>query len=176
LRWNQLQEQELVIYDISGTTAIDVIKGESASLFVESRDQANHELLKFQIDPYRRRKRLNPYHENLQEFNAVAITNGALKYGDLANHRILILDSLLTGLSFEKPLEADIMVINNQSVKSIDWLQKNFKFKTLVIGSDNSTYYSEWIKKELKAKNISAHSLLIDGSWSQKIPRRRRKT
>ncbi len=176
LRWSQLQDQELVIYDISGATAIDLIKGETASLFVESKDKSNHELLKFQIDPYRRRKRLNPYHENLQEFNLVAITNGALKYGDLANHRILILDSLLTGLSIEKPLEADILIINNQSVKSIDWLQRNFAFKTLVIGSDNSTYYSEWIQKELKAKKIRAHSLLIDGSYRKKIPRKKRKT
>lgn len=169
--WNQLQEEQLVFYDIADATAIDLINGQSAQLFLDSKAKANHELLRFQIDPFRRRKRLSSYEHGLEELKPISETKGALKYGQLSSQKVLLLDTLLSGYEISKPIHVDILVVNNHSVKSLDWLEKHFRFEHLIIGSNNSIYYSEWLKKELAARNVTAHSLLIDGSWQKKLSR-----
>jgi len=165
----QLQKEELIIYDIAGTVAIDKITGRSAELFVGEEMKVNYELLRFQIDPFRRANGLDPFEENLKEFEHIEITRGAVKYGTLLNTKILVLDSFLTGLQIKQPLKSDILLINNQPVKNVDWLLKNFEFDQLIIGSDNSYYYTKWLQKELASRDIASHSSLKDGSWRRVI-------
>ncbi len=167
--WKQLQKEEIIIYDIASTTAVDYIKGNQAVLFVESLDEADHELLNFQINPFRRATGLKPYDQDLREFEEVQSAKGRMRIGTVSGHRILILDSLLSGLEVSKPLETDILVINNQSVRSVDWLMENFTFQEIIIGSQNSTYYSERLRSDLFKRKIRAHSLLLDGSWRKEL-------
>ena len=163
----QLHRQELVIYDIAGTVAIDQISGKSAALYVNEKKKVNYELLRLQIDPFRRASGLNPFEENLQEFEKLEITNGAVKYGTLLNNKVLVLDSFLTNLEIKPPLVTDILLLNNQPVKNVDWLLRNFDFDLLIIGTDNSYYYTKWIQRELASRDIASHSLLLDGSWKK---------
>jgi hypothetical protein len=156
--------RELIVYDISGTTAIDMINGKEASLFVNNLETVDKEMLRFQIDPFRRANGLNNYAEGLQALPSLEITNSRLKHAELLDQRVLVIDSLLLGLTISAPLEADILVINNESVKSAAWLKSNFVFKELIIGSDNSWKYSKWLQKELAENGISSHSLLLQGS------------
>lgn len=167
--WDQLHDEELVVYDLYTTTAVDWIKGDQATLFLGSEEEADFELLRFQIDPFRRANGLNSFTERIQEFDTLASFGDALKIQELAGHRVTILDGMLSGYTIKEPIETDILIINNHSVKSVDWMIKNFKFKHLLIGSQNSNYYSEDFKTKLFKEGISAHSLLIDGSWRMKI-------
>lgn len=167
--YSQLKKKELIIYDIVGTVAIDKILGETAELFVGEEKKVNYELLHFQIDPFRRANGLNPFEENFKELGQLKITNGAVKYGTLLNTKILVLDSFLTNLNIKQPLKTDILLLNNQPVKNVDWLLKHFEFNQLIIGSDNSYYYTKWLQEELANQNITAHSLLKEGSWRMAI-------
>lgn len=161
----QLGKEELVFYDIAGTVAIDKISGKTAVLYVGEKESMNNELLRFQIDPFRRASGLAPFEENVEEFEKLRITNGAVKYGTLLNTKVLVLDSFLTNLEIKLPLTTDILVLNNQPVKNVDWLLRNFDFNQLIIGSDNSYYYTEWLQRELAIHDVAVHSLLTDGSW-----------
>ena len=165
----QLRMEELVIYDIAGTVAIDEISGNSAELYVGEEKKVNYELLRFQIDPFRRASGLDPFEENLKELEQLEITGGGLKYATLLNTKILVLDSFLTNLEIKQPLETDILLLNNQPIKNVDWLLKNFEFDQLIIGSDNSYYYTKWLQEELASRDIEAHSLLKDGSWRRLV-------
>ena len=165
----QLRKKELVIYDIAGTVAIDEISGRSATLYVGSKKKVDSELLSFQIDPFRRASGLDPFEKDLKEFEKLIITAGAVKYGTLLNTKFLVLDSFLTNLEINPSLKTDILLLNNQPVKNADWLIRNFDFDQLIIGSDNSYYYTKWLQRELDKRNISSHSLLIEGSWRRMI-------
>lgn len=164
-RWIQLQKEELVIYDFNSTTAIDYVKGEHATLHLGSMNEANKEMLEFQINPYRRANGLNPVDTRIKEFSQISIAENRLSVGFVGNKKVMVLDSTLQGLKINEPLFTDILVINNQSVKSTKWLNDHFQYNHLVIGSDNSMYYSGWLQKELRKQGIRAHSLLLDGSW-----------
>jgi len=165
----QLGKEELIIYDIAGTVAIDAIAGSSAELYVGEEKKVNFELLRFQIDPFRRASGLDSFEENLMELEQLEITGGGLKYATLLNTKILVLDSFLTNLEIKQPVETDILLLNNQPVKNVDWLLTNFEFDQLIIGSDNSYYYTKWLQEELASRDIEAHSLLKDGSWRRLI-------
>ncbi|MCP4456843.1 MAG: hypothetical protein GY816_02270, partial [Cytophagales bacterium] len=115
--------------------------------------------------PFRRASGLDPFEENLKELDRLDAANGSLKYGTLLDTKILVLDSSLTNLVIKQPLKTNILLINNQVVKNMDWLLKTFDFEQVIIGSDNSYYYTKWLQRELVSRDISSHSLLTDGSW-----------
>lgn len=171
LAWGHVKDRarsirsELIVYDISGTTAIDVIAGRQAALYIEPDKEPDFEMLHFQIDPFRRANGLAPFDEGLSFFQSLAESKGVIKFGQVANQRVIILDSLLTGYTINPPIETDILVINNHSVKSVHWLKEHFRFKHLLIGSDNSWYYTTRLQKQLAEQQIASHSLLSQGSW-----------
>jgi len=160
---------ELIVYDISGTTAIDVIAGVHAELFIEPDKEPDFEMLHFQIDPFRRANGLPPFDEGLSFFQPLAESNGQMKFGKVGTQRVLILDSLLTGYTIHPPIETDILVINNHAVKSVRWLTEHFRFKHLIIGSDNSWYYAARLQEQLTERKIASHSLLTQGSWRMSL-------
>jgi competence protein ComEC len=173
-RVKQLEIRELVIYDVAGTIAVDQIARGSAELYVGTMSEVNHELLRFQIDPFRRANGFEPFETSLKSFKTLESTNGALKYAELMGMKILVLDSFNTKLKIQEPLEADILIVNNQPVKSVKWLLESFEFDLLIIGSDNSYYYSGWLQREIAEQGIQAHSLLLDGSWRSGTIKNRR--
>lgn len=162
---DQLRRKELIVYDIGGTTAIDQIDGNTAMLHVNNLPNVDREMLRFQIDPFRRANGLNSFSEGLSQLADVTTSGGNIKCGSLLGLRVLVLDSLLNGRNITTPLMTDVLVINNESVKSVAWLKENFTFSHLIIGSDNSWRYSSWIQTELTKNGIASHSLLRQGSW-----------
>jgi len=117
------------------------------------------------VNPFRRSQGLKPYDQNIEEFEHLGALHSKLKHSSIGGIKLVILDSMLTGYDIRKPIETDILIINNQSVRSVDWLMKHFRFDQLILGSKNSSYYSERMIKELNGRGIEAHSLLLQGSW-----------
>ena len=162
---DQTYRKELIVYDIGGTTAIDQVDGKTAQLFVNDLSNVDHEMLRFQIDPFRRVNGLNSFSEGLSELRLVDSSFGKVKCGELMGHRFLVVDSVLNELEITAPIVTDVLIINNGALKSVTWLQEHFAFKEVIIGSDNSWRYSAWIQAELLKYGIKSHSLLRQGSW-----------
>ena len=162
---DQTMRMELIVYDIGGTTAIDQIDGKTAKLYIDDLSNVDHEMLSFQIDPFRRANGLNSFSEGLTELRVINSSSGKVKCGELMGRRFLVVDSALNELDITAPIVTDVLIINNEALKSVTWLQEHFAFKEVIIGSDNSWRYSAWIQAELLKYGIKSHSLLRQGSW-----------
>jgi competence protein ComEC len=169
--WVYAQRRSLIVYDIKGTAAVDVVIGSNATLFVENDKVIDHDLLRFQIDPFRRANGLPPYQQGMEGFDQVIIPSGKMKLGMPGGVRVLILDAKPTDVNIHTPIETDILIVNNHSAPYTQWLLDHFRFETLIIGSDNSWGYSRRVKSELAEIGVQAHSLLDDGSFQMELLR-----
>ncbi len=161
--FNQFSEEKLIFYEIREHTAIDYIHGKKAKLFIDN-DAADVELLSFQIDPYRLSSHLPPVTQSIEIIDNVFFEQDVLKFGMIGDKKIAFIDSTTFHLNFTNKIRTDILMINNESVKSLKWLRDNFKFEYLIIGNSNSYYYSNKMKNQAQAINIKIHSLGNDGA------------
>ncbi|WP_420317898.1 ComEC/Rec2 family competence protein [Ekhidna sp.] len=161
---SQAKRHELLFYEISDKTAIDYINGHSSELYIDLETNDDLELLSFQIDPHRLASHLRPIEETLINTDSAFIKNDAIRTGVIANKRILIFDSTTFHLDFTKKMESDLIIIENQSVKSLNWLSDSFDFEMVIIGNRNSGYYSKKIKSQAEALGLRIHSLKEDGA------------
>ena len=161
----QSRSNELIFYEISGKTAIDYIHGHSATLYVNSYTPDELELLAFQINPTRLSLHLRPISESIFTFENAGFTmKNVIHQGAIANQKIIIFDSTTFHLGFKDVIETDYIIINNQAVKSLKWLQDNFNFGTIIISTRNSMSYSRKMKKQAEELDLSLHSMKEDGA------------
>ena len=163
---NQSVRHQLIFYEGKGKTLIDHIKGHHAMLYMDTLLDKELELLSSQINPNRRASRLNPISNAFQTFNESDHfqTFDAFTHGIIGSKSITIIDSTTFHLQFKEMITTDILMIENESVKSIAWLIKHFSFKELVIGNKNSHFYSKRIRKQAETLGIKIHSLKEDGA------------
>ena len=162
--YNQSNEHKLILYDINNQLAIDHIDGYTASLYVQYLSKSKIQKVSDEIDPYRRSIHVEPASQKLYDLKKVFSSSDVMRLGILANQKILILDSTTFHLDFHDTMESDILIINNNAVKSVDWLLTHFKFTRLIISNLNSRHYSNLIKKKAKERGVKAHSLAEDGA------------
>lgn len=170
ISWNyisnedQSKKHELIFFEIRGKTVIDHIKGHNALLYIDDFSPEEIELLSYQINPSRLSAHLRPISESISKLTFNNSLKNAIRYGKVGEKRILFFDSTTFHLSFKKPIVADYVIINNQSIKSLKWLTENVKAELIVIGNKNSSYYSRKMKKQASELNIKIHSLKEDGA------------
>ena len=90
--------------------------------------------------------------------------NGAIRYGVIANQKIIIFDSTTYHLDFLYPIQPDIIWINNQSVKSLKWLQQKVKGNIIIFGDGNGYHYLKQMQKSADQLGILVHSLSQKGA------------
>lgn len=162
----QSQKELIILYEMSNELAIDHIAGHQSTLY------ATHikdiELLSFQIDPYRLASGLRPIREHIQAIGQSRCfkKNSFYTAGALGGVKILIIDSSTFHLDFSQPIDTDLLVIENESVKSLAWLNSKFHYKYLILGNKNSTFFIRKIKKQAQQLNQKAHALKQDGAFS----------
>ncbi|MEM6735883.1 MAG: ComEC/Rec2 family competence protein [Bacteroidota bacterium] len=161
---NQVREHKLLFYELEDNTAIDYIKGHHAILYLDD-DYQDLTLLSLRIDPYRLSTHLSPVSESIVSINRKLIKNDEMSYGAIGGQKILIIDSTTFHLNFLRRIHTDILLINNEAVKNIEWLSRNFEFDCLIIGNKNTRYYSRKMKKQAEELNIKVHSLVEDGAF-----------
>ena len=166
---NQSKHNYLLFYSIKSKTAIDYVHGHNATLFLDQYVQGEMELLSFQIDPYRRASHLEPIQKSIGILDKSQVGNGSLQLTQLADQQILIIDSTTFHLSIKKPIESDVIMIENGSVKSLKWLAEHFDFSYLLLGNKNSNYYCAKMKKEGLELGIPIHALPLDGAYKLEL-------
>lgn len=161
----QSDKNELVFYEISNKTAIDHIKGHHAKLYIDSYDSTELELLSFQINPNRLSSHLPPISQSITALEDPNFQkNDAMKFGCIAGKRFIIFDSTTFHLKFRKPIKTDYIIINNQAVKNMNWLNQNFKTSMVIAGNENSNYYTRKMKRQAADLGLNFHSMKEDGA------------
>ena len=161
----QAARNELVFYGISGKVAIDHIRGHQGTLYVNEYKENELDLLSFQIDPHRLASHLRPIKESLLTFEEANFRRkDDILLGQIAGKRFLVFDSTTFHLDFKKVINTDFVIINNQSVKSVKWLNEHFSFKHLIISNKNSRFYSQRMKAQATKLGLSVHTMKVDGA------------
>ena len=160
----QYHKEELIFYEIGNKTAIDHIHGHSAKLYVDEINEDDLELLAFQIDPYRLLSRLKSIKSSVHKLELIGSKSDALKFGVVGPKRLLFFDSTTFHLDFKDRIATNLIVINNESVKSLKWLIEHFTFDQIILNNQNSNYYIKKMKNEADRLGIDLHSLKSDGA------------
>ncbi len=163
---SQSSINQIIFYEIKGEKVIDHIMGHQARLYVEN-EVNDLELLSYQINPNRLASGLEPIALSIQNIN----NSGEFKveppftYGIIGGKKILYVDSTTFKFEFDHLIKSDVLILENGSIKSLNWLMKHFQFKHLIIGNKNSRYYSTKMKQQANTLNILVHSLIEDGAF-----------
>lgn len=165
----QSTREELVFYEISDKLAVDHISGHHGKLYIDDFKESELELLSFQINPHRLSSHLQPIKESLLTLEEANFQEkDAIQLGQIAGKRFLIFDSTTFHFDFQKVIHADFVIINNQAVKSMEWLKEHFSFQHLIISNKNSRFYSQKMKAQAKNLGLRIHSMKEDGAL--KVP------
>jgi competence protein ComEC len=167
--WQQSGKDMMVIYEITGATAIDWIQGRNAQLFVDDPSGVSFEMLRFQIDPNRLAMGLPPFTETLAIFDSVIIGETTLYLAQMGNFRIIQMNERLKEIEVDAPIEADVLIINGKAIADVKTFLSQFKVSQVIIGTENPRYYANWLKEEMTKENIPVHSLELDGSWQVEL-------
>ncbi|MEQ9402971.1 MAG: ComEC/Rec2 family competence protein [Cyclobacteriaceae bacterium] len=162
----QSLSHQLIFYEIKGQIAIDHIKGHQSTLFTNFPENEDLELLAFQIDPNRLASRLSPIKETITDLyeSGAFRKNDSFSTGVIGGIKILIIDSSTFHLSIAKIIETDVLIIENEAVKSLRWLNEHFQFTHLILGNTNRSFFSRKFKKLGSEEGIVVHSLSLDGA------------
>lgn len=162
----QSNSHQIIFYEVKGTMAIDHIVGHQAMLYVKE-GGSDVELLSYQINPNRLAHGLIPISKSLSvmENSKQFSVQPPFTFGELSDMKILSIDTTTFHLEFEHPIATDILIIENESIKNLQWLKDHFQFDYLLIGNHNSRYYSSKMKRQAEDHNLTIHSLLEDGAY-----------
>ncbi len=157
---------QIIFYEIKEKKVIDHIVGHHAELYLESKTD-DLESLSYQINPNRLASGLAPISTSIQSINTSNQfeVKSPFTYGILGGKKILYIDSTTFDLRFDHLIETDILVLENGSIKNLNWLRDHFQFKHLLIGNSNTRFYSNKMKQQAHASNIPIHSLIQDGAF-----------
>ena len=173
LGWNilshkeQYERKELIFYEISNKTAIDLINGHSSRLYLDNYNPDELELLSFQINPHRLASKLDPISKSIELMHIEELHDLALTR--IGNKRFIIFDTTTYHLNILKKIETDFVIIHNQSVKSLEWLSEKFNFEHVIISNQNSYYYAQRLKRQADNLNLNLHVMKEDGAFRYRL-------
>ena len=177
---HQINQKHLIVYNIPGHSAINLIEGNDNILLsdIELLDNHNKEKLMFHVQNNWIQKGVDsektiPLNKLTDKNQLSTLYNKNLfvkrNYLQFFNEKMAILPPDFQLKSVEKPLAIDILIITKNPKFSIQEILQTFKPKEIILDASNSTYISEKLKTEAKALNINCWSVLIDGAYTKDI-------
>ena len=160
--YQQEKRHYLLAYNFPNKIVLDYIKGYNADLYTEDLNKEDLKNMTFNVEPFRIYSGLNKIKINTLQVQKTK--NSAIRYGVIANQKIIIFDSTTYHLDFLYPIQPDIIWINNQSVKSLEWLQQKVKGNMIIFGDGNGYHYLKKMQKSADQLGVLIHSLSQKGA------------
>lgn len=165
----QFKSRKLIFYSVGNQPIIDHVQSFNAELLsVDSISNFTKQIR--HISPYRLHHFLpKPQHPKI-----------AVPLGDFAKmivvegQKLLFIHKPFKGHKIKFRLVSDIVIISNQSIRSLDELSKKIEFKEIVIDNSNSHSYLNQLVKEAHQMKVKLHTLqdqayLISLSRNEKL-------
>ncbi|MFY0689182.1 MAG: ComEC family competence protein [Cyclobacteriaceae bacterium] len=167
-RYLQSNDQfQILIYEIKGKTAIDVVEGRNAHLFVSDLQEHEMELLKYQIDPYRLLAGLPSIGGTLSDMKSL-LEDDPITLFNWRGKRFGILNGGEFKRSFKQPLNLDFLIISKRTDDLMKWLEQ-MNTQEIIFTSGCNNW---WIRKmmfELNDNPIRVHCIPFHGFWKLAI-------
>jgi len=166
--------RKLIFYELKNATAIDVIDRYQATLLIDQLQAEDASAFAFQVNPFRLANGLPPMSGSYKPIATVFQEVDALRVGRLQGRNILILDTTTFHLKITSRVSVDLILIENEAVKSLKWLTENFDAKHIIIGNTNSYYYCNAKREEANSLGLEIHSLRHQGAFVLKTGHKKR--
>ncbi|MEM9895440.1 MAG: ComEC/Rec2 family competence protein [Bacteroidota bacterium] len=174
--YSQHHTQKLVFYELRNRLAIDHIYGHQSQLYLDRYNEAELDLLSYQINPNRLSSGLLPITNNLQTFKEHGfVVSREISYGVISGKKIFIFDSTTFHLDFKEKISTDFIIINKNAVKSLKWLSKNFEFERIILGYGNNRYHRSNLLQEAEQLHKAIHDIQNNGALIIDIKKERPK-
>ena len=158
---------ELIIYETSKTSAIDLITGGKSVLIVDKKPE-DLKALAFRINPYRLKTGLNPLENDLLQQAQVMDCFQFYCLMQLDDFRLTKLNHDFLEFEIKSTVETDVLIVSNDALDPTQL--KDFQYSHLVFDSSNSTRYLNRVKKKIIEIDPGAHFVTFDGAWQLNLP------
>ncbi|MGI9545521.1 MAG: ComEC/Rec2 family competence protein, partial [Cyclobacteriaceae bacterium] len=162
LLWSKNQSQEkqnrAVFYVINDHKAVDFYLGRQAHFM--SDPDIGSSLIDYHLTPGRVQSGVAT---NIQPLEGQAKEN--LKLLVWQGKTFAWIDAPFDQSKLMPKISLDILIVENNSIKSLKELSDRIAFKTLIIGSTNRTRLAEKLRKEAEDLAINYHSLPLQGAF-----------
>jgi competence protein ComEC len=166
--WEQGRQQQFVVYNIRNHSAMALHEGRQLALLADSALLQQPARIRFflQQDWWQRgvnevvradlRAPTLPLAVQRFEHMGVTVWKG---------QTIIWLDKPLRNVAPGAGTETDVLIIQQNAIRSLAELQGRFRFKTLVIDSSNKAYLANALSREAQEAGIEVHNVATQGAY-----------
>lgn len=167
-KWENLQRQEFIIYQIRGETAMAFHEGNQAYFFSKKSLTEDERKMNFHILNHRYKNGIED--SKIIFLDGKAEENGRIfklgKYLAIGETNLFIADSTFKKRKVNEKLKVDMIIVSGNPKLKIQDLDSMYDYKTLVIDGSNSFYLVEKWKKYLNPKK---ENVLLGETGSYRI-------
>jgi competence protein ComEC len=170
IQWTQyfnfFSKQKITVYNIPHHTAIDLFDQGKTHFVFDSVLHSDSKRIAYSINPNRVTYGIN-YLEDASTTPLAKTIVGARVIRWRDKYFLQIISS-----AFKVPLNLpsfDYCIVSNNAVHDLVTIQKQLKFKKLIIDSSNSYYVADGLLKKSQANKIDVYSVLHQGAYEELI-------
>ena len=145
------KQQYILIYSHRDKVLIENVSGFSSQLFcTDSISEADRHFI---IEPHQLVAGVDKQPSHKQIENKLPQVDN-ISYEIIGTKKFLFFNGILNKVQIVEPINATYLVINNEAVKNLDWMLKNFWVDTVILGHHNSFRYRKWFKKQATERGL----------------------
>ena len=167
MHWRGFKNHQFSVLDVSGEAVLDFRREAMSRLIADSTFMFNIDRIKFHLLPMRQTAGSSLWPQDDQLDLKVNEINGN-RWIVFENKTFLQLKSKgMTEAAFKIPIEADFLIISNESVNDLERLVDKIQFKTLIIDKSNRKFLADKLTSQAESLNLKVHSIYRDGFFSK---------
>jgi competence protein ComEC len=159
---------EIVVYQVSGHTAIDLIHNKSAVFICDSMLTEDKAKIDFQVKPNRTKLGISDIQViKTEDRNFMSIPGIWLNYPFIyfRGKRMAIIDNQWNNSDVEEIIACDLVIISGNPRVNPDELKKQLSIKQIIIDSSVPTYKSAQLMQIYQKEGIPCHSVKQEGAF-----------
>lgn len=167
MHWRGFKNHEFSVLDVSGEAVLDFRKDNKSQLIADSTFMFNTDRIKFHLLPMRQTagSSLWPKDDLLD-----------LKVSEMNRNRWIVFENKtflqlkskgIVEVEFKTPIEADFLILSNESVTDLEKLVGQIQFETLIIDKSNRKFLADRLTSQAEKLNLKVHSIYRDGFFSK---------
>jgi competence protein ComEC len=161
--YHQVRHSQLLVYNVNGFNAIDLMKNGHASFMADSLIKYGDEKISFHIKPARLifgiKKIESPDSVIRKKFD----------WGSVVFWENKTLMHVSRGAKLPQTIQTDYVIISFNSVRNLSALSFLSKPPRIILDGTNSYFYSERTMKEAAALGLAVHSVKHHGAYQEVI-------
>ncbi|MFC4262776.1 ComEC/Rec2 family competence protein [Ferruginibacter yonginensis] len=163
-KWQLLQQQKIVIYNVSKHTAIDFIEGNKYQFYGDDTLRIDGALQNFNLKPSRILYQINVAP------NGLPAVQQQHNFFEFNNKKIWIIDSAITCKPLANPIEVDVLLVTKNPNINLENILIAVKPHCIVFDGANSLWKIEQWKKQCDDLHLRCHITPKMGAYILNVP------